>query len=71
MDQFLNMRGVERARAGISLGTQRADREGIRKAVAAKLENSAYSDNARRLAVDIARYQSGHMVIELIEQWLG
>ena len=70
MDQFLNMRGVEQARAGKLLRTQHAEPERIRKVVCELLESSVYRNSARRLGEEIASFPSGSMLVEFVAQWL-
>lgn len=71
MDQFLNMRGVEQAQSGILLRTQHAKPARLRAVVRELLEDSVYRNNARRLGEEVVRYPSGHLLTELVEQWIG
>lgn len=71
MDQFLNMLCVERVQAGRLLRTQHVQPDRLRSLVSELVTNPLYSDNARRLAVEIAAYSAERRFPELVSRWLA
>ena len=69
MDQYLTMRYVEDAGAGIGLRSDRAGESAIRAAIETLLANKSYRQSATVIADAFRRYNAVERFGELLAKW--
>jgi len=70
IDQYLVMRYVQEAGAGIGLRADRARATSVRTAVETLLTDNSYRNSARVLAKEFRNYNAVERFGELLSQWL-